>query len=73
MVELAGAEGKNATIINGRFKLDRSRLCNGISHTQAGGFEGERASLGLLSHSVKIWVPVAVNIAARHLGCMHIV
>ena len=73
MVALAGAEGKNATTINGHFKLDRSRLCNGISHTQAGVFEGERASLGLLPRSVKIWVPVAVNIAARHLGCMYIV
>ena len=70
MVELAGAEGKNAAIINGRFKLDRSRLYNGISHRIA---RAKGASLGLLSRSVKIWNPVAVNIAARHLGCMHIV
>ena len=47
MVEIAGAEGKNAETINGHFKLDRTRLYNGISHTQAGLFEGEGASLGL--------------------------
>ena len=43
------------------------------SHAGRGFFEGERAILGLLSRRVKIWVLVAVNIAARHPDCVHIV